>query len=614
MSHQGLEAYAWDFAMPMGSLILAARGGRVSFVEQHWDIGGPNFKKYAAFANYVAIDQGDGTTALYLHLMQHGSLVKPGQPVIQGQPIAYSGETGFASGPHLHFQVERTDPFSYFTQSIPVGFAEVTTDLGVPQQGLLYTSHNARGPFSGLLLRTVAPAMEAVGVGGLPVPSHDARYVADITIPDGTPVFERQSLTKTWQVSDPGPLAWPVGTRLQLISRSSFGAWRTAPLAPATPGQTARVTVQIRAPDAPGSYSAVWRLTDPTGQTFGDDLSMRVRVTGPLPTAPVPKPASGRFTYFPQTGHTISGAFARTFWSHGGIEVFGYPRTEPMQEDGMTVQYFQRARFELHPDQAGTPYEVQLSLLGDDATVSRRPFPTVAPFPTSTYARYFPQTGHSVSYAFLRFFDTHGGLDNFGYPISQEMTIQRPTGPRTVQYFQRARFEYHPEQAGTPYEVQLGLLGDELLTKRGWLPVAAAPAVNSTQTTAGPSAGSHEFQQGTTGMAARATTYQSGADGSTTGSRSATPTGQPAASQPTAVGSTTNSPAYPAPGLGATVIVVPQIVNVRAAASLTGTILGVAHQGDRLVVDGPSDHGWIHVRNSSGGASGWVFGGLTRRA
>ena len=75
---------------------------------------------------------------------------------------------------------------------------------------------------------------------------------------------------------------------------------------------------------------------------------------------------------------------------------------------------------------------------------------------------YFPETGMSVSFGFKRFFEERGGLEIFGYPITPE--IQE--NGFTVQYFQRARYEYHPEHAGTRYEVQLGLLGDILTSGR----------------------------------------------------------------------------------------------------------------------------------------------------
>jgi len=86
--------------------------------------------------------------------------------------------------------------------------------------------------------------------------------------------------------------------------------------------------------------------------------------------------------------------------------------------------------------------------------------------------RYFPEVQHTVRDVFLNYFNEKGALERFGYPISEEMqeTNNDGTGRTyTVQYFQRARLEHHPELAGSPYEIQLGLLGDQVLRERGLL-------------------------------------------------------------------------------------------------------------------------------------------------
>ena len=86
---------------------------------------------------------------------------------------------------------------------------------------------------------------------------------------------------------------------------------------------------------------------------------------------------------------------------------------------------------------------------------------------------YVPETGHGLAHGFLAYWRARGGLDAFGHPVSEERDEPNGDGSGrayTVQHFQRARFEYHPEHAGTPYEVQLGLLGDEALKQKGWLP------------------------------------------------------------------------------------------------------------------------------------------------
>jgi hypothetical protein len=83
---------------------------------------------------------------------------------------------------------------------------------------------------------------------------------------------------------------------------------------------------------------------------------------------------------------------------------------------------------------------------------------------------YFLATGHTLRGAFARYWGQHGGLAIYGYPISGVFTEINPDNnqPYQVQYFECARFEAHPELAGSPYEVLLGLLGNELLHARGW--------------------------------------------------------------------------------------------------------------------------------------------------
>ena len=184
--------------------------------------------------------------------------------------------------------------------------------------------------------------------------------------------------------------------------------------------------------------------------------------------------------FFPETDMSVSFGFKRFFEERGGLDIFGYPITPEIQEHGFTVQYFQRARFEYHPEHAGTRYEVQLGLLGDILT-SDQTFPKAAPVVTTADQRYFPETGHIVSGAFLRFFNTRGGLDIFGYPVSE---IVEENG-RSVQYFQRSRFEYHP-QLPEIYQITLGLLGEELGEKVGprgqfWVTgLPASPLINQT--------------------------------------------------------------------------------------------------------------------------------------
>lgn len=164
--------------------------------------------------------------------------------------------------------------------------------------------------------------------------------------------------------------------------------------------------------------------------------------------------------YFPATGHHLSDQFLDAWRARGGLAIIGYPLTEPIERDGMLVQYFERARFELHPEHAGSVWEVQGMLLGAWAAAGRTE-PAFAPWPGNEIPagdathRFFPQTRHFLSNGFKAYWEAHGGLPVFGYPISEEFT----ENGITVQYFERARLEWHPEYAGTPYAILLGLLG-----------------------------------------------------------------------------------------------------------------------------------------------------------
>ncbi len=160
--------------------------------------------------------------------------------------------------------------------------------------------------------------------------------------------------------------------------------------------------------------------------------------------------------YFSQTGHYLSYGFLDYWRANGGLMQFGYPITDELGRNGLSVQYFERAVFEYHAD-APTGWNVQLVRLGADQTSSRTNDTAFKPISGASDASttYFSQTGHTLSNGFRTYWQEHGGLRIFGYPISQEFT----EGGYTVQYFERARFEYHPSNP-PQYQVLLGLLGN----------------------------------------------------------------------------------------------------------------------------------------------------------
>ena len=182
---------------------------------------------------------------------------------------------------------------------------------------------------------------------------------------------------------------------------------------------------------------------------------------------PLPAPyevSTGRFRYFSQTAHFLRGAFLAYWESHGATPVLGLPITEALTEDGLVVQYLERARLEWHPEISSDPgNRVLLTRLGVIMNESRGMiFPSLPAGEDTPVSVFFTQTGHNLSNAFLTYWQHNGGLPVFGYPISEEIAESSPTDGKTytVQYFERNRFEWHPENPPA-YNVQLGLLGVE---------------------------------------------------------------------------------------------------------------------------------------------------------
>jgi peptide/nickel transport system substrate-binding protein len=233
-----------------------------------------------------------------------------------------------------------------------------------------------------------------------------------------------------------------------------------------------------------------------------------------LSLLPATTPASGAYAQQSRTmnGIAVTGRFLEV-WSRQGsdassVYVNGLPitarRSEISLEDGRAyeTQWFERARYELHPENP-PPNDVLLGRLGAwdsegrgkvDPATGKAANPDGAPFvplprpqdADGTRKLWFPETGHTLSGKLLEYWWRYGGLAQFGYPLSEPFEeISRADGkPYTVQLFERARMELHPEKPA-PYEVELGLLGVEQVGMRAMraeeLPVAPPGGVQTSR-------------------------------------------------------------------------------------------------------------------------------------
>ena len=152
-----------------------------------------------------------------------------------------------------------------------------------------------------------------------------------------------------------------------------------------------------------------------------------------------------------------------------------------------TVQYFERAVFEEHPEFAGTQNEVLLQLLGVFFYQSRYPGGATGQTPNAeANSQLFPETGHKLGGKFLTYWTSHGALRQQGYPISDEFIEVNQLDGRAyrVQYFERAVFEEHLEFAGTANEVLLSQLGTFQNTRKHAPPTLVPTATATAQPTA----------------------------------------------------------------------------------------------------------------------------------
>ncbi len=148
---------------------------------------------------------------------------------------------------------------------------------------------------------------------------------------------------------------------------------------------------------------------------------------------------AGEIEYFPQTGHNLQGDFLSFYRSSlDPTTLYGYPITEQFtSRDGRQVQYFQRARFEFHPE-LPDGQRVQLTGLGRETYTPAAPLTVFSPFA----CRYFPESGYPVCFTFLEFYDKHGGPAQFGLPVSP---FEYHDGVM-VQYFEKTRLEWQPSR------------------------------------------------------------------------------------------------------------------------------------------------------------------------
>lgn len=192
------------------------------------------------------------------------------------------------------------------------------------------------------------------------------------------------------------------------------------------------------------------------------------------PSAPAPSgsafsPAERKAdcTFMDATQHNMCGSF-RSYWQKfGGVGVYGLPISEEFAENGVTIQYYERARLEYHPGTQPSRYDVQLGWLGSELSYARKAGGEAAFQDAQPAGRadcsYVPETKHNMCGSFRSYWQQFGDIQLYGNPISEELQ----ENGLTVQYYERARLEYHPGEQPQRYSILLGLVGSERAAQYG---------------------------------------------------------------------------------------------------------------------------------------------------
>ena len=166
---------------------------------------------------------------------------------------------------------------------------------------------------------------------------------------------------------------------------------------------------------------------------------------GRAPARPIASQgAAGQPIFFTETGHTLADTF-RLFWEqNGGPALFGYPRSKVFIEQGRPVQYLGQARLTWH-GAFGLVLAGHLGRLLAEVAAGHPAFASISRVEGED-GDYFVESGHVLRGAFQQFWHANGGLGAFGLPLSEAFCqLNREDSQEyTVQYFERARFEWHP--------------------------------------------------------------------------------------------------------------------------------------------------------------------------
>ncbi len=217
--------------------------------------------------------------------IQDGTLVQPGQSFQKVWRVKNTGSHAWGAGDVLtHVADDRLGgPGSVpLPAAQPGELADVTVPLVAPAAaGSFRSTWQARSAANELFGETLFAEIRVPQ--SLRPELDDAKYVKDVTIPDGEVILAGAPFHKTWRIRNTGTTTWGAGYQLRFVSDLSMDGPDTVPLPATPPGQNADVSVSLTAPLTPGLLRSTWQAANPQGQLFGETVYVEITVPDPAP-------------------------------------------------------------------------------------------------------------------------------------------------------------------------------------------------------------------------------------------------------------------------------------------------------------------------------------------
>jgi hypothetical protein len=194
--------------------------------------------------------------------------------------ISSCGTGGADATPTLSVEMIQTQAVATFS----VG--QTQTALALPTETPTPTHTPTATPSPTSLQGT--PTAASVGIA--PTSScYGMAFVSDVTVPDNTTMTAGQKFTKTWRLRNNGSCAWPVGSKLSFTGGEAMGASALTLEDAVDTGKEVELSVDMTAPSSSGTHRGNWRMANPNGASFGDEVYVLIRVGGTATITPTAK-------------------------------------------------------------------------------------------------------------------------------------------------------------------------------------------------------------------------------------------------------------------------------------------------------------------------------------